>query len=691
MADDIPILDSTGATKVTRSKEIGGKQFAVGMLGDPTTGAEIKPASQADVAAVVSALGTPLQEGGSIDLPTGAATSVLQGTGNSALTAIVAALAGILSTAEAPLDAVSFYPGFTPPPNGETRIRLIDEYGAPYQRGGITTDEGSVRVGYAGSSISRALPGTPTFTNGSRSVTGTGFASADPQLLVGDYVKRDADGESAWAQIYSIDSDTALTLAASYIGTSGTSASSIASMKTTTGAGASLAVGGGSLTITCGTTASVTTSVLREVDYGPLIYQSGFSVSARDANRTVYRGFTHPSGNLRYFAHFKIDGTVATTLVCETGWAYTAPASGTDVQATTLTLPNGLSSATYIDGRIELRGEVCSFYVNDVLVAQHKQVLPRPYDVLSFGTIVVHGGAAPAAANVVVAYEQCNNIDSVRVSMANQTDNLIATPPIPVNFNYSQAGVIAINTDLLIIDCRQFAEIGIHCQSMGTFGVVTAAWSATPDFAGAQTATLYDQAGVSSTTFSAAVLRKVNRQAPYLRLRLTTATTAGVTTIIATGYPTASSPTTPTQPVSGTVTANIGTGSIASGTNLIGDVGVQVRANATGAASRFHRVLTGTDNVNVKASAGRLFAWRVFNASAGVRHLKLHNSAGTPTLGAGVVETISVPAGTIATGSVGDMGDAFTTGIAMSAVTGIADADTTAASSGDMVVDLYFA
>lgn len=141
----------------------------------------------------------------------------------------------------------------------------------------------------------------------------------------------------------------------------------------------------------------------------------------------------------------------------------------------------------------------------------------------------------------------------------------------------------------------------------------------------------------------------------------------------------------------GTPSVNIGTGSLAAGTNAIGDVGVQARANATGAASRFHRVVTGTDNVNIKASAGRLIAWRIFNASAGVRYVKLHNTAGAPTIGSGVVETIGIPAGQPATGFAGDMGDGFTTGIGMSAVTGIADADTTVATASDLVIDLYYA
>ena len=535
----------------------------------------------------------------------------------------------VIPTSVDPIQAAGFYPGFTPPPDGELRSPAIDEYGAQFIRGGVTTDEGSVRVGYAGSSLSRALPGTPTWA-ASKIVTGSGFSTADPQLLVNDYIKRDSDGESAWAQIYSIDSDTQITLHDAYTGTAGTAVGSVSGMKPVTGSGSSFSVSGGNCTITCGTTASIVTSLLHEVDYGPLIYQTGFTVSARDANRTIYRGFTQPSGNRRYFAHFKIDGAVNTTVICETGWAFTAPASGTDTQTTTFTLPYGKTTAVYADYRIEIRGEVCSFYVDDILVGSHKQVLPRPYDVLSFGTIVVHGATPPAAANIVIGYETCNNNDSFRISIANQTDNIIASLVPAQTFSYSVAGVIAINTDLLIIDMSQIAEVSIHCTSMGTTGVVTAQWSNTPDFAGVQTATLYDMAGVSSTTFNAAVLRKVNRQARYLRLRLTTATTAGTTTINVTGYPTASAPVVATQVVSGTVSGNLNAGA-----NAIGDVGLQYRATATGAATPVNIASPATPAATaIKASAGRFIGFYGNNTNAAQRYLKIFNVAfGSVTLG----------------------------------------------------------
>jgi hypothetical protein len=134
----------------------------------------------------------------------------------------------------------------------------------------------------------------------------------------------------------------------------------------------------------------------------------------------------------------------------------------------------------------------------------------------------------------------------------------VATEPVPssqnptlVASNYSVAGVIAINTTLLTIDCANYKSLSIQCTSMGTTGVVTPQWS--NDGATWITATLLSESGASSTTFNAAVLRATNVIARYFRLQLTTATTAGTTTIVVQASQAALPPIVTTQPVNGTV------------------------------------------------------------------------------------------------------------------------------------------
>jgi hypothetical protein len=147
----------------------------------------------------------------------------------------------------------------------------------------------------------------------------------------------------------------------------------------------------------------------------------------------------------------------------------------------------------------------------------------------------------------------------------------------------------------------------------------------------------------------------------------------------------------PSTAVTGTVTANIGTGALAAGTNAIGDVGSQYRANATGAASRNHLISAATTNATiVKASAGRLLGWNISNTNAAFRYVKLHNQTTSPTAGAGVVQTIAVPPNSNINYSL-EGGVAFTTGIGMTTVTGAADADNTAVGANDLTIDLFFA
>ena len=145
-----------------------------------------------------------------------------------------------------------------------------------------------------------------------------------------------------------------------------------------------------------------------------------------------------------------------------------------------------------------------------------------------------------------------------------------------------------------------------------------------------------------------------------------------------------------TTTVTGTVTANIGTGSLAAGTNLVGDVGMQVRANATGAMTGHHIVAAGSTNVaQIKATAGRVYGWCLSNTTASWRYVKLHNVA-SATAGAAVAQTIGIPPNDKAVCSF-PLGIAFATAISRSIVTGSADNDATAVTAGDVVGDIFFA
>lgn len=113
----------------------------------------------------------------------------------------------------------------------------------------------------------------------------------------------------------------------------------------------------------------------------------------------------------------------------------------------------------------------------------------------------------------------------------------------------------------------------------------------------------------------------------------------------------------------------------------------------SGGLSKFHLVGAATTNqTNVKASAGQVYAITAFNTTATPVYLKFHNTAGSPTAGSGVTDTFLIPGNTNGSGMVIniDKGIAFSTGIAITVVAGIADADATAIGASSVVLNIYY-
>lgn len=105
--------------------------------------------------------------------------------------------------------------------------------------------------------------------------------------------------------------------------------------------------------------------------------------------------------------------------------------------------------------------------------------------------------------------------------------------------------------------------------------------------------------------------------------------------------------------------------------------------------SDYHAVSAGSTNAaNIKASAGKLYSIHIFNNASYPVYVKFHNTAGTPTAGAGVVLTIGIQAGLER--DILLKGITFGTGIGISIVKGIADNDATAVLLNDCVVDVEY-
>ena len=584
-------------------------------------------------------------------------------------------------------DRQTYWPGYTAPSDNDPTALAVDDAGALITRGAVTTDEGTFRVNFANTSYALGL-GSVTVTG--NVVTGTGFLDADVHYR--DHFKLQADAETAWTQIESIDSDTQITLAAAYVGgSSGTGQRSL--VKPMIGAGGSLTVASGALTIAAGTTATSVTGIKRFTDYAPLVFRAAASVSQRIANQEIHIGLEEDAAVTRWFARFLLDGTDATVVKCETGRNPSGAPSASETQTTTVTLPNGQTTAASLDYRVEVLTESVRFYVAGIRAAEHTRVIPHQHDPMTSHVEVRNGTTPASGTSVVVDYFTGKNHNKLEVGVMSDSEQIVAAATPLAPFAFTQAGVIAINTNLLVIDCLQLRSLCIQCTSMGTSGVVTVQWANDAAFAAPITATLMSESGATSTTFNAAVLRVTNVLARYCRLRLTTATTAGTTTINVWGSQQPYVPMVTTQPVSGTVTANIGTGSVAAGVNAIGDVGIQYRANATGAASVANLACPATPAAQaVKAGAGRLLSICITNTAASTRWLKVWNTAaGSVTLGTtSALFEVGIPAGQNVTLDLGG-GIGFATAITMAVTGGQGLTNNAAVTLGDVTGAIAFA
>lgn len=111
----------------------------------------------------------------------------------------------------------------------------------------------------------------------------------------------------------------------------------------------------------------------------------------------------------------------------------------------------------------------------------------------------------------------------------------------------------------------------------------------------------------------------------------------------------------------------------------------------TGGLTTFHLVGAATTNAtNIKASAGQVYGWHIWNNHASSpRKLVFHNTAGTPTAGASVFFTVVVPP-QLASDAHYAEGVAFSTGIGITTVTGLADSDATAIAAQGLIIEIFY-
>ena len=242
-----------------------------------------------------------------------------------------------------------------------------------------------------------------------------------------------------------------------------------------------------------------------------------------------------------------------------------------------------------------------------------------------------------------------------------------------LQYNYSVSGVIAINTDVLgptpVFDAR---SIHVRVLSLGTTGVLTVQGS--EDGITYVNIPVMNSAGAVVTTLTAVGVYQCPVHYNFIRVRLTTATTAGKTVV---------STRLSTEPY---VFPGPGTVAVSGTTTVIQSLSPVL---ATGATLLYHRLvqsLASTNALLVKAGATRVARVVGYNAKATVVFLKLYNKASAPTVGTDVpVLTFALKPQFNFDISAEALGFNFATGCSYCITAGAADTDTTAIAAGDVL------
>ena len=245
-------------------------------------------------------------------------------------------------------------------------------------------------------------------------------------------------------------------------------------------------------------------------------------------------------------------------------------------------------------------------------------------------------------------------------------------------YSYNQAGVIGINTVLFpAVEIDDLNMVSLQVASLGTNGVVTVQMSN-------DNATWHPLLMRNAGTFSTqatSINSTGSFYAPhpafkYIRVLLSTATTAGTTTLYL-------------RLGKKNISVSDNSVLLGSGTAQFGKVLHDVSATAAnGPTILIHRLLCAaatTNATSVKTSAGRLLKIRGYNNKASAVFLKLYNKASAPTVGTDTpVATFLLRAQSEFDFDIEMFGLQFSTGIAYAITGAVADNDTTALAANDV-------
>ena len=147
---------------------------------------------------------------------------------------------------------------------------------------------------------------------------------------------------------------------------------------------------------------------------------------------------------------------------------------------------------------------------------------------------------------------------------------------------------------------------------------------------------------------------------------------------------------------SGGMLVTVSSGSITLSSAIAISSGTVTTVDSTSQAYSVFMTVTssaGVQSTSIKASAGVLKGYSIFNTNAAARFFKFYNTASTPAVGTDTpVITLILPGSTAGAGAVQtlDKGVNFATGIAIAVTDAIGTTSTGAISAGDIAANIYY-
>jgi hypothetical protein len=400
---------------------------------------------------------------GTVSLPTGAATSALQTTGNTTLSTIntkIPALGSALSTASTPvviasdqgvINSSNQINSYQPNPVVVvvgSASTTVDNIGRLETHSSIYSDEGSFRDDFSTTNFITTLTGTLNFTVNSVNVTGVG-TSFITQVKAGQFIKKTADGNTLFVEVDSVQSNTQLTLVSNYLGTTGTSTAVISNWIINTVGTGTVTATTSIATLSSGVTAANNASICASADYPPFTITAYASISQRIANQTILIGLVNiDSITPNIQATVRFTGTSNTTC----NFVTSSSAAASDIQTTVVTLPNGAITSAFNTYKIDVSNNRCTLTINGVVVAINELHIPGPYDPLNHCVKIFNTGAAASNTNLLIDYYYFQNVNRIQVDNDFQGEPQRVALTARTNLNALTMDVFADSTGALSVN-----------------------------------------------------------------------------------------------------------------------------------------------------------------------------------------------------------------------------------------------